>query len=59
MIHATAHHKPANEALSVVAAAAASEYTIHLVSPSILACPLLPLSFSISAVQGSPVVPAK
>lgn len=33
MIHTTAHHKPANEVLSVVATAAASEYTIPLFSP--------------------------
>lgn len=39
MIHATAHHKPANEALSVEATAAASKYTTPLFSP-ILACPL-------------------
>lgn len=45
MIHSTAHPKPANEALRVVAAAAASAYTIHLFSPSILACPLLSFMF--------------
>lgn len=36
MIHATAHHKPASEALIVVATAATSEYTIPLFSPAIL-----------------------